>query len=244
MESLLRKAIRKNELSVHCQPQVDTQGRFLGAEALARWHSDEGVIPPDQFIPVAEQSDLILEIGRWVINDSCRQAAQWREAGFNEFTIAINMSPRQFLDQDLSVFIASCLACYQLNGSQVEIEVTEGLFIEEEVSIQTQVQALKALGLTLSLDDFGTGYSSLQYLRRYPFDTLKIDRSFIMELPDSEENANLVKAITSMGKALGMQTVAEGVETPEQADFLRNVGCDMFQGYLFGKPMPDPCTLR
>ena len=241
MENLLGQAIKNEEFSIFCQPKVDVQsGRFLGAEALLRWfNSDLGSVPPDQFIPLAEETGMILSIGRWVINESCRQACQWQNAGYKNFTIAINMSPKQFLDKDIVPFIKNCLNTYNIEGNQVEIEVTEGLFIEEGEAIDLQISALKEIGISLALDDFGTGYSSLQYLRNYPFDTLKIDRSFVSELPESQGDASLVRAMTAMGRALGMKIVAEGVEEQAQADFLKAEGCDIFQGYLFGKPMSE-----
>jgi len=239
LENQLGQALAKHELSIFCQPKIDAlTGKFLGAEALLRWfNSDLGSVPPDRFIPLAEETDMILSIGRWVINESCRQAKSWSEAGYKDFTLAINMSPKQFLDKDIVPFIEKCMATHGLEGNQIEIEVTEGLFIEGGDDIDLQIQALKALDLSLALDDFGTGYSSLQYLRQYPFDTLKIDRSFVSGLPESSGDASLVRAITAMGRALGMQIVAEGVEEQAQADFLKAEGCDIFQGYFFGKPM-------
>jgi diguanylate cyclase (GGDEF)-like protein/PAS domain S-box-containing protein len=239
MENQLGQALAKNELSIFCQPKIDAKtGRFLGAEALCRWfNSDLGSVPPDQFIPLAEETEMILSIGRWVINESCRQASLWKQAGHKDFTIAINMSPKQFLDKEIVAFIKQCLNTHSLEGKQVEIEVTEGLFLEGSEDICKQVDALKEVGLSLALDDFGTGYSSLQYLRSYPFDTLKIDRSFVSNLPESQGDASLVRAITAMGRALGMTIVAEGVEQQNQADFLKEEGCDIFQGYFFGKPM-------
>jgi len=241
MENLLGQALRNYELSIVCQPKIDvSSGKFLGAEALLRWFNSElGDVPPDQFIPLAEESGLILSIGRWVINESCRQASLWHKAGYENFTIAINLSPKQFLDKDIVPFIENCLHTHSLAGNQVEIEVTEGLFIEGGEAINLQISAMKELGLSLALDDFGTGYSSLQYLRNYPFDTLKIDRSFVSGLPESQSDASLVRAMTAMGRALGMKIVAEGVEQQAQADYLKNEGCDIYQGFLFGKPMSE-----
>lgn len=246
MENQLGQALAKQELEIFCQPKIDAQtGRFLGAEALLRWfNSDLGSVPPDQFIPLAEETEMILAIGRWVIDESCRQASLWTTAGHENFTIAINMSPKQFLDKEIVSYIQQCLSKYSLQGSQVEIEVTEGLFIEGGDNINKQISALKGLGISLALDDFGTGYSSLQYLRNYPFDTLKIDRSFISNLPESQGDASLVRAITAMGRAMGMTIVAEGVEQQNQAEFLKAEGCDVFQGYFFGKPMNESDFLR
>lgn len=238
MESKLRGAVAANELEVFCQPQVDIAGKFVGAEALLRWFNpDLGSVPPDMFIPLAEQTDLILDIGRWVINESCRQGGEWQKAGVVPFVISINMSPKQFLDRGIVSFIESCIQRHNLRNSQVAIEVTEGLFLEDADIVKEQIDRLKKSGITLAMDDFGTGYSSLQYLRKYDFDTLKVDRSFVSELPDSSGNASLVSAILAMSRSLGVKTVAEGVETQEQASFLRREGCDLFQGYLFGKPM-------
>ena len=239
IESLLLQAIPKNELQVYFQPKVDSLGNFRGAEALVRWFNEElGTISPGRFIPIAEQSDIILDLGRWVIEQSCAYASEWREEVGEGYSVSINLSPKQFYEEGIVDFIAQCIERYGLKGPQVEIEVTEGLFMEGEEFIREQIVALKSLGVSLAMDDFGTGYSSLQYLRSYPFDTLKIDRSFVMELPDSGGDANLVRAIIKMGKALGLRTVAEGVESIDQADFLRREGCDLIQGFLFAKPMP------
>ncbi len=239
LESLLLQAIPTNELKVFFQPKVDVMGNFRGAEALVRWNSAElGNVPPGRFIPIAEQSDIILDIGRWVIEQSCAHASRWKEEVGRNYSVSINISPKQFYEEGIVEFIDQTMQKYGLVGSQVEIEVTEGLFMEGEGFIRQKIEDMKAVGVSLAMDDFGTGYSSLQYLRSYPFDTLKVDRSFVMGLPNSEGDANLVRAIIKMGKALGLKIVAEGVESLEQAEFLRSEGCDLIQGYLFGKPMP------
>lgn len=239
LESLLLQAIPTNELKVYFQPKVDVMGNFRGAEALVRWNSAElGSVPPGRFIPIAEQSDIILDIGRWVIEQSCAHASRWKEEVGHNYSVSINISPKQFYEEGIVEFIDQTMQKYGLVGSQVEIEVTEGLFMEGEAFIRQKIEAMKELGVSLAMDDFGTGYSSLQYLRSYPFDTLKVDRSFVMGLPNSEGDANLVRAIIKMGKALGLKIVAEGVESLEQAEFLRREGCDLIQGYLFAKPMP------
>jgi|GEM_PF-6664824 len=240
LESELRQAVNNQELSVYFQPKVDANsGKFIGAEALLRWHSEKlGFVSPADFIPIAEQTGLIVPIGNWVFDTTCQQAKQLLEMGYADFSIAVNASPIQFLNGELVENIEKSLDFFDIPGELIEVEVTEGLFIDESMPIHVQIEALKYLGISLALDDFGTGYSSLSYLRNYPFDTLKIDQAFIRNLIDSKGDADLTRAIISMGQAFGMKIVAEGVETEAQADFLRAENCGIFQGYLYGRPMP------
>lgn len=239
MENLLAQALDKNELSIVYQPKIDIRsGQATGVEALLRWHNEElGPVPPNQFIPVAEQNDLILNIGRWVIQESIIQANIWRDEGLAELNLAINLSPKQFLDTNLASFIQQCLQENGIEGHRLELELTESLLMENSDDVSRQMETLKTLGIHMILDDFGTGFSSLSYLQKFPFDGLKIDRSFIFDYPRYQGNVGLIKTIIAMGNALNMTLVAEGVETQDQADFLIREGCNIFQGYLYGKPM-------
>ncbi len=240
MERLLRGALERGEFSLHYQPLVTAaDGRLVGAEALLRWHHPAlGHVPPDRFIPVAEQSGLITGIGAWVLDEACAQAARWRAACGGEFVIAVNVSPRQFAGADLVATVRECIETYAVPPQQLEIEVTEGLLIRNPSEVREAMQALSGLGAALSLDDFGTGYSSLSYLRAFPFHTVKIDRSFIRDLSEDAEDRALVVAAISMARALGLCVIAEGVETAAQRDFLAAHEADVLQGYHVGRPLP------
>jgi len=239
LESDLRKAIERNELLFHYQPQVDTRtGSVLGVEALLRWeHPEHGMVSPFKFIPLAEEMGLIGEIGQWGLREACRQLVEIRDAGLKLDKMSVNVSALQFNNQ----FIASVDAIlneYQLSPESLELELTEGIMIDDNESILAALNALKELGVRLSIDDFGTGYSSLSYLSRFPLDELKIDRSFVVELEKSESDAALVTAIIAMGKSLKLEIVAEGVETHSQYQFLTSKGVTLIQGFLFSKPLP------
>lgn len=236
MERQLRGALERGELQVHFQPLVSARdGQLVGAEALLRWtHPVLGRVPPDRFIPVAEQSGLIVGIGNWVLDEACAHAARWREARNGEFVIAVNVSPRQFANPGLVDTIRACVEKYAIPRGQLEIEVTEGLLIRNPGEVREAMLALEAIGVTVALDDFGTGYSSLSYLRAFPFHTIKIDRSFIRDLSDDAEDCALVIAAIRMARALGLKVVAEGVETEMQSRFLTRQESDVLQGYLFG----------
>ncbi|PKH07479.1 bifunctional diguanylate cyclase/phosphodiesterase [Moritella sp. Urea-trap-13] len=240
LESHLAEALDKQEMSVHYQPMicVKTQ-QVLGAEALIRWHNPIlGAVAPDRFINLAEQNGQILALGNFVLRTAMKQAAQWRNSFGDDFCIAVNISPVQLRDDNLVSRVAQLLAYYQLPGSSLELEITEGVLLQDEQKVTKSLAGLKKLGVSISLDDFGTGYSSLSYLQKYSFDTLKIDRSFIMNLMECEQNKELARAIIAMAKKLNLQVVAEGVETPEQHQFIVDEGCDYGQGYLYGKPVP------
>ena len=239
METNLRQAIHRNELYLNYQPQYDAgNDKMIGMEALIRWKNrDFGIISPDKFIPFAEETGLIVEIDRWVMDTSMKQFAQWYQQGLNPGTLSLNLAMKQLQSNDCISFVKSLLTKYNFSENWLEFEITEGRIMKNpDAAIQTLDQ-IKALGISLAIDDFGTGYSSLSYLKRLPIDTLKIDRAFIMELPDNEEDEAITKAIIALGKSLKLNLIAEGVETLEQKNFLIEHGCDWIQGYLYAKPL-------
>ena len=238
IEHHLRHALENSELQLHYQPQIEiASGRLVGAEALLRWHTDGRSIPPDQFIPVAEETGLIIPIGEWVIETAVAQAAEWRRQFSQAPRLAINLSPRQFAGRQLARCVLANLTRWQLPTEAIELEITESILLNPEGDSIDELQDLHAKGLRLSLDDFGTGYSSLSYLQRLPIDVLKIDRSFITPLGNDQANA-IVRAIIAMAHSLDLLVVAEGVETDRQLSILRMLGCDIAQGYLYSKPLP------
>ena len=239
----LKAALANNELSLFLQPKVDIQSESFdvhSAEALIRWHRDGEVLyTPDEFIIVAEQSDLICEIGYWVIEQACQRLRTLKKQGIDSFSIAINLSPKQLKDENLFRFLRDTLFNYQINAGELEIEITENAVIEDlQNSIQT-LERLRSLGISIAMDDFGTGYSSLSYLKLLPIDVLKIDRAFINKSPYEADDIAIVSAIFSMAKALGIKVVAEGVETRQQLDFLIANDCHFGQGFYFTKPLND-----
>lgn len=236
LESGLRQALGKGELHLHYQPQVAMEsGAVVGAEALLRWHSAEfGDVPPARFIPVAEDSGLIREIGTWVLQEACRQARVWR-AHHPDFVMAVNISALQLNEPRLVDEVAACLARFGIPPAQLELEITESALLNQSGTVDATLRALDELGVHLSLDDFGTGYSSLGYLKRLPIDRLKIDRGFVENLPHSADDAAIVEAIMALAGALRMSVIAEGVETEEQLIFLHQAGCACAQGWLFGR---------
>jgi EAL domain-containing protein (putative c-di-GMP-specific phosphodiesterase class I) len=241
IESRLRKAIAADELSVAYQPQFDGLTRRLtGAEALLRWSSpDSGPISPAVFIPIAEQTGVILTIGLWVMEQVCKFQRRVMAAGLQPTKIAVNVSPVQFRQKDM---VASFLRILDENGvppSLIEIEVTEGAIMDDpDKAIQTLIQ-LRERGFSIAVDDFGTGYSSLGYLKRFPIDKLKIDRTFVRDLETDPDDAVIISAIIAMSHSLGIKVLAEGVETEAQLAYLNQAGCEEIQGYLTGKPMPE-----
>ncbi|QEL64215.1 diguanylate cyclase/phosphodiesterase with PAS/PAC sensor [Oryzomicrobium terrae] len=239
LENNLRQAIARNELFLHYQPQFDLQtGELTGCEALVRWqHPELGLIPPSRFIPVAEDSGLILPLGHWVLREACRQAKAWQDAGLRPIPVAVNLSAVQFRQARLATMIADVLAESGLAPRWLELELTESMLMEDGERHTTALADLKALGVGLALDDFGTGYSSLSYLKRFDLDTLKIDRSFVQSLPDDSEDAALTTAIIGIARQFGLKTVAEGVETEAQRAFLAAQGCTLMQGFLLARPM-------
>ena len=240
VENNLRRALTQNELEVFYQPKLCLRsGRLLGMEALLRWnHPEKGMIRPDQFISVAEETGLIIPIGKWIARQACRMSKQLTAAGMGRLQVAINLSPKQFSDPDLVSSIASILKEEQLDAPLLELELTEGLLLEATEDTHQQLEQLKKLGLTLAMDDFGTGYSSLSYLKKFPIDIIKIDRSFIHEIPDNQDDMEITSAVIAMAHNLKLKVVAEGIETAEQLAFLRRHRCDVGQGYLFDRPIP------
>ncbi|MFN3581075.1 MAG: putative bifunctional diguanylate cyclase/phosphodiesterase [Pseudomonas sp.] len=240
VELALRGALQNQELSLHFQPLVAlADGRCLGAEALLRWrHPRLGQVPPDAFIPLAEDSGQIVAIGAWVLEQACLQAAAWRNAGLPLETIAVNLSPIQFMQQDVVQLVSRTLARTGLPPQCLELEITEGALMHHTDQAEQTLSALRALGVRIAIDDFGTGYSSLAYLRRFALDKLKIDKSFMAGVPDNASDCQLAQTIIAMARNMNLRVLAEGVETLAQRDWLQGQGCDQFQGYWIGKPMP------
>ncbi|MBI1772670.1 MAG: EAL domain-containing protein, partial [Burkholderiales bacterium] len=221
------------------QPKIElATGHIVGAEALVRWHHPQiGLIHPIEFIPLAEETGLILPLGEWVLAEACRQQVSWKKSGMADLKIAINMSPRQFRQEDLSDRVAAIFTEAGADPSNVTLELTESMVMQDVNSTLVALRALKKLGVSISLDDFGTGYSSLSYLRRFPIDELKIDKSFINDIHENPDDAAIASAIIAMALSLSLSVVAEGVEKKEQAELLRKMGCSQVQGYYFGRPM-------
>ncbi len=236
----LRGAIGRNELLLHYQPQVDVRsGSITGIEALLRWNDPErGLVPPMQFIPLAEDAGLIIAIGEWALREACVQAKRWLDAGYGPLTMAVNLSPRQFRQKNLVQMVAAILAETGLPPDCLELEITEGTMMHRAEEAAVGLRALLALGLQISLDDFGTGYSSLAYLHRFPVHTLKVDQSFVRDIKSDRDDAAIVSTVLSLARQMGLRSLAEGVETEAQLAFLRTRGCDSYQGYLFCRPQP------
>jgi diguanylate cyclase (GGDEF)-like protein/PAS domain S-box-containing protein len=236
----LRGAVARNELQLHYQPQVDVRsGGIIGVEALLRWNDPaRGLVPPMQFIPLAEETGLIMAIGEWVLREACRQAKRWLDAGLGPLTMAVNLSPRQFRQKNLVQMVAAILAETGLPPACLELEITESTMMHRAEEAAAGLRDLHALGVQISLDDFGTGYSSLAYLHRFPVHTLKVDQSFVRDIKSDRDDAAIVSTVISLARQLKLKSLAEGVETKEQLAFLRTRGCDSFQGYLFCHPKP------
>jgi diguanylate cyclase (GGDEF)-like protein/PAS domain S-box-containing protein len=241
MEAELRLALQQEEFELYYQPQIDLNtNRLIGYEALLRWkHAEKGFIPPSDFIPVAEDSGLILPIGEWVLRNACEHIKQFSDNGLlpKDGHVAVNISPRQFHDPNLVTVISDLIASTGIKSQQLEIEITESLLMENVDSTIATLQQLKKLGIILAIDDFGTGYSSLNYLKRLPIHVLKVDRSFVMDIPDDKDDMEITSAVIAMAHKLGLRVVAEGVEQNEQALFLKDNQCDFAQGYFYGRPM-------
>lgn len=240
LETELRRALVREEFEIHYQPCVDlTTRRILGVEALVRWrHPTQGLIMPDRFIPLAEETGLIVQLGDWVLERSCQQMVSWHEKGIVCDYVAVNLSPRQFSRDTLCARVEEVLARTGLAAEQLEVEITESMLFEARAAAEQKCQQLADMGVRIALDDFGTGYSSLGYLKRFPIAKLKIDRSFVRDLPHSAADGEITVAIIAVAKALGLDVVAEGIETREQFDFLRDRHCDLGQGFLFSRPRP------
>ncbi|CAI8703866.1 EAL and GGDEF domain-containing protein [Pseudomonas chlororaphis] len=240
LESDLRHALEQQEFILYYQPQFSGDGkRLTGAEALLRWrHPRRGLVPPGDFIPVLEELGLVVDVGDWVISEACRQLKAWHQAKVRVPKVSVNISARQFSDGQLGMRIATILKDTGLPPACLELELTESILMREVSEAMQILDGLKNLGLSIAVDDFGTGYSSLNYLKQFPIDVLKIDRTFVDGLPSGEQDAQIARAIIAMAHSLNLAVIAEGVETHEQLDFLREHGCDEVQGYLFGRPMP------
>ena len=240
LESDLRQGLERDEFMLYYQPQLDVaSGRLIGAEALLRWqHPERGAMPPGLFIPIAEDSGLIVPLGEWVLREACRQTYAWQQAGLPQLNMAVNLSALQFNRSDLLDAVARALADSGLNPGCLELELTESILIQDADSAMKMVEQLRAMGLKLSIDDFGTGYSSLRYLQKLPVQKLKIDQSFVRALPEDGDSRAIVRAIVQLAHSLQLITVAEGVETAAQFEFLRGEGCDQVQGYYIDRPLP------
>lgn len=239
MERLLRHALEKRELDLAYQPIARVaDGALVGVEALLRWRNGElGMVMPDQFIPLAEETGLIVEIGEWVLNTACRQAVRWQEQTGRPVRVSVNVSYRQFVGQDFAAVVEKALAASGLSPDMLELEITERLLMHDVGHALDVLSRLRRMGVRLAIDDFGTGYASIMYLKRFPFTTVKIDKLFIADVVESGDSASLVRAIISMAHDLKLEVVGEGVETARQLDFLRHRRCDLFQGYFLSRPV-------
>jgi diguanylate cyclase (GGDEF)-like protein/PAS domain S-box-containing protein len=239
LEDDLRRALDRHELVLHYQPKINLETRAItGAEALVRWmHPDRGLVPPLQFIPVAEDSGLIVPIGQWVLREACAQAQKWIDAGLPSMSMAVNVSSVEFRNPEFLTFLRMILHETGLDPHLLEIEITESVLMQDSEASTSVLQALKAIGVQLALDDFGTGYSSLSYLKRFPIDVLKVDKSFVRDITTNSNGGSIVEAVISMGKSLKQRVIAEGIETPEQLSFLLAHHCDEGQGYYFSPPV-------
>jgi EAL domain-containing protein (putative c-di-GMP-specific phosphodiesterase class I) len=239
LENCLRKAVERGELYLVYQPQVNLHtGTLVGVEALLRWqHPELGLVPPDRFIPLAEETGLIGPIGKWVFENSCRQAMKWHTAGLPAIRVAVNISARQFAQDDFLESVLAIIADSGLPANWLEIELTESAIMTDVKRTSKILRELKNAGISISIDDFGTGYSSLGYLKQFPLDRLKIDRSFVCRVHEDANDAAIAEAIIKMSHALGLLVIAEGIELQEQLIFLAELGCDEIQGYLLSQPL-------
>jgi len=246
LEARLKQALEHKELTLHYQPKLEIRtGRLIGWEALLRWQSAElGMVSPEEFIPVAEHTGLILPIGDWVMREACRQMRVWQDAGLLAGTMAVNLSTRQFGQKDLAEEVSAALRDTGLAASDLELEITESSIMDNLATAATVLTELERLGLRIAVDDFGTGYSSLSYLKSFPIHCLKIDRSFIRDIPGDENDTAIVRTIIALAGSLGLTVVAEGVETDAQLAYLRTNHCDQAQGYLFSRPLPPDDCIR
>jgi EAL domain-containing protein (putative c-di-GMP-specific phosphodiesterase class I) len=236
----LRQAQGRHELVLYYQPKYNTQdGAMIGAEALVRWnHPTRGLVPPGDFIPLAEKTGLIFQIGEWVLNEACRQMSAWRDAGHTDWAISVNLSALQFNHPKLIDMVREVLAQHSLEPRYLTLEITESTAMRDADTSLVILEQLHHMGVRISIDDFGTGYSSLLYLKRLPASELKIDRGFVRDLTHDTEDAAIIAAIVALGRALDLKIVAEGVETREQQEYLTRLGCTSLQGFLLGRPMP------
>jgi diguanylate cyclase (GGDEF)-like protein len=242
LENKLRRALERGEFQLYFQPQIDVRSwSIIGAEALIRWrHPDLGLVPPADFIGLAEETGLILPIGEWVLHTACAQAKAWQDAGHAPLAMAINISGRQFRGKSLAQTVGQAIGACALDPRRIELEITESVLMHSVDETVNTLKTLRAMGPRIAVDDFGTGYSSLSYLRRFPIDTLKLDQSFIQDSVKDRGTAAIVAGVIDMAHGLGLEVIAEGVETAEQRTLLFQDGCHIMQGYLFGRPVPAP----
>jgi EAL domain-containing protein (putative c-di-GMP-specific phosphodiesterase class I) len=241
MESDLRHALERGEFVIYYQPKVSLSGgEAMGMEALIRWdHPKRGIVTPDEFIPILEDTGLINPVGRWLLQTACSQTKRWLDRGLPPMRIAVNVSPRQFLHNDLVADVTHALKTSRLKADWLELEITESLLMQNPDYAASVMEKIRSLGmLRINIDDFGTGYSSLGYLKRFPIHTVKIDASFVRDILIDKEDSAIVQAVIAMSHSLDLKVIAEGVETWEQYELLRVLGCDAIQGYLVGRPMP------
>jgi diguanylate cyclase (GGDEF)-like protein len=239
LENALRRALVRDEFALYYQPRVDIySGRVIGAEALLRWrHPDMGMIPPSEFVPILEETGMIIPVGEWALREACRQNRVWQELGLAPVRVAVNLSARQFVQKDLAGMVEQALGDSGLSSAYLELEITEELLLEHSHANTETLNKLRDLGVHISIDDFGTGYSSLSYLKRLPINTLKIDKSFVRDITRDSDGAAIASAIIAMARSLRLNVLAEGVETDEQLSFLRAQGCNEIQGYSFSQPL-------
>ncbi|GBG15483.1 diguanylate cyclase [Novimethylophilus kurashikiensis] len=239
LEAALRRAIKHNELELYFQPQVDlATGEIIGSEALLRWNRQEGMVTPDRFIPIAEETGLIVGIGEWALLNACQAAVRWNEGREHPLRVAVNLSTRQFIQNDLVATVRATLIETECKPEWLKLEITESLLLDDSNHVLEMLKSFNEMGLAISIDDFGTGYSALSYLNRFPVSQIKIDRSFVRDIAHQRDKAELVKAMISIAHALNLELIAEGVESEEQANYLLAHGCRIAQGFLYGKPMP------
>jgi len=240
LEAALRRALKNDEFVLHFQPRVSAlTGRSTGAEALLRWqHPEWGLVEPARFVPLLEETGLVVPVGAWVLAEACRQAKAWQDAGLPPLRVSVNLSSRQFRSETLFESVSEALRASGLPPHLLELELTESLLVENVDHAMGVMGKLKAIGTAISIDDFGTGYSSLGYLKRFPIDSLKIDKSFVRDIATSPKDAAIVRAISGLARSLGIGLIAEGVEEPRQMEFLRARHCTEMQGFLFSKPLP------
>jgi EAL domain-containing protein (putative c-di-GMP-specific phosphodiesterase class I) len=239
LDSELRRAIRNAEFEVYYQPRLHcASGKIASAEALLRWnHPARGVVAPGEFLRVLEETGMIVEVGAWVLDQVCQQMRRWDDEGLPPIRVSVNLSGKEFAQQEIVERIAAQLCHSALDCGRIELEITETYLMENTADSLTKLHALRAMGFRLAVDDFGTGYSSLAYLKRFPIHTLKIDQSFVLHIHDSTEDREIVRTIVALAHALNLDTVAEGVENVAQLERVREMGCDEVQGYAIAKPM-------
>jgi EAL domain-containing protein (putative c-di-GMP-specific phosphodiesterase class I) len=240
LEAALRHAVERDEFELHYQPQLDmASGAVDGVEALVRWRRPgHGLVPPAEFIPVAEETGLIIPLGEWVLRAACAQQVAWRDAGLGDLRMAVNLSARQFKQQDLAQSVVQALHDTGCAAGKLELEITESVLMEHPDAATLVMEQLSEMGVKLSIDDFGSGYSSLAYLKRFPIHSLKIDRSFVHDISGDTDDAAIASAIIALAHSMKLGVIAEGVETAQQLAFLRSEGCDHVQGYYFSRPLP------